>query len=475
MLQVAAAPWPPLAPGLAPLGGRAKQRAMTRAGERPTIVLGGGLTGISAALHLRRPYLLLEREHRLGGLARTHERDGFFFDHTGHWLHLRTSAMRELAQRALGDALVEVERRAAIYSHGVLTPYPFQANLHGLPPQVVYECLLGFVQARLQRTSENPPRNFEQYVLHHFGAGIARHFMLPYNAKLWGVPPAEITSAWCSRFVPIPTLEQVLAGAVGAGPAELGYNVRFLYPRQGGIESFTRGLVAQLDAGQTRLGMAPEAIDLRAGTVTVAGERWPYHALISSLPLPRLLELLTAAPSAVLEAGQRLRATPVRYLDVATRRPARAAYHWVYVPEARFPFYRVGVFSNAMPSMAPPGCSSLYVELSSREGDAERVTREALQGLVAIGAIGALEDVAFAALREIAPAYVVFDEGYEAALATIQDYLRAHRIWSCGRYGAWIYNAMEDSLLAGREAAAETDALPDWGPEPLPASAPLRG
>jgi protoporphyrinogen oxidase len=445
---------------------------MQRDGFRPTIVLGGGLTGISAALHLRRPYLLLEREHRLGGLARTHERDGFYFDHTGHWLHLRTSAMRELAQRALGDGLVEVERRAAIYSHGVLTPYPFQANLHGLPPQVVYECLLGFVQARLQRGGEDPPRNFEQYVLHHFGAGIARHFMLPYNAKLWGVPPAAITSAWCSRFVPIPTLEQVLAGAVGAGPAELGYNVRFLYPRQGGIESFTRGLVALLDPTHTRLGTAPEAIDPRAGVLTVAGERWPYHALITSLPLPSLLGLLVEAPTAVLEAGQRLRATPVRYLDVATRRPARADYHWVYVPESRFPFYRVGVFSNAMPSMAPPGCSSLYVELASREGDADQATREALQGLVAIGAIDALEDVAFAELREIAPAYVVFDEGYEAALATIQRYLVAHRIFSCGRYGAWIYNAMEDSLLAGQQAAAQTDELPDAWPCPSLGASP---
>ena len=54
---------------------------------RPTVILGGGLAGMSAALHLRRPWLLLERESALGGLARTEERDGFFFDRTGHWLH----------------------------------------------------------------------------------------------------------------------------------------------------------------------------------------------------------------------------------------------------------------------------------------------------------------------------------------------------------------------------------------------------
>ena len=31
--------------------------------------------------------------------------------------------------------------------------------------------------------------------------------MVPYNARLWGVPPTEITSAWCERFVPLPKLE----------------------------------------------------------------------------------------------------------------------------------------------------------------------------------------------------------------------------------------------------------------------------
>src|ERR1039458_2428152 len=36
------------------------------------------------------------------------------------------------------------------------------------------------------------------------GAGISKHFMIPYNERLWGVSPSEITAAWCSRFVPLP-------------------------------------------------------------------------------------------------------------------------------------------------------------------------------------------------------------------------------------------------------------------------------
>ena len=80
--------------------------------------------------------------------------------------------------------------------------------------------------------------------------------MIPYNEKIWGVHPREITAAWCSRFVPLPNLEQVIAGAVGAGPPEMGYNQSFLYPKSGGIETFTRALLTRV-AGRTACTRGP--------------------------------------------------------------------------------------------------------------------------------------------------------------------------------------------------------------------------
>lgn len=446
----------------------------------PTVILGGGLAGISAALHLQSPYVLLERDDRLGGLARTEERDGYFFDHTGHWLHLRDPEIKAMVARIHGEpdspegTMVEVARVARIFSHGRTTLYPFQANLHGLPAEVNAECLMGFLEARERRAAaaalaDNPdasaddvaaPANFEEYILHHFGRGIAKHFMVPYNEKLWGVKVSEITSAWCSRFVPIPSAEQVIAGAVGAGPANLGYNVKFRYPRVGGIETFTKGLIGALDPARTRLSSAPDRIDAERREVHLGGEVLSYHALIPSIPLPALVDLLVDPPAEVVEAAGKLRATPVRYLNVGTRKRSPADWHWIYVPEVELPVYRVGVFSNAVASMAPEGCSSLYVELSTREPLSEARKTEVLRALVTIGAIGDVDDVLFADERVIDPAYVVFDEHYASATATIHDYLEARRVFSRGRYGAWIYNSMEDSLLAGKEAAQRADALP---------------
>lgn len=432
------------------------------ASDERVVILGGGLTGISTAYHLTRPWLLLEKAERLGGHARTDETRGFHFDKTGHWLHLRDPYTRQLIAELLPGQMVAVQRKARVFSNGVLTRFPFQANLHGLPPEVASECLLGFIQARQREATSPPPapKNFEEFCLQKFGAGIAKHFMIPYNHKLWGVHPREITSEWCSRFVPIPKLEDVVKGAVGDVPPELGYNIEFLYPKQGGIETMTRALVARLHGGEVVTGADPERIDVAARTLVVGGDVVKWRAIVASIPLPELCRRIVGLPAEVERAALALRCTPVRYLNVATKTAPKADFHWIYVPEEKYPFYRVGIYSNAVPSMAPAGHGSLYVELSDR-GPAPRLddlAPDVARALAAAGAINAADDVLFAELKELTYAYVVFDDRYYAAVDTITRWLEARGIYPRGRYGAWTYNAMEDCILAGREIAQRLSA-----------------
>jgi protoporphyrinogen oxidase len=443
--------------------------------DAQVVILGGGLTGISTAMHLRLPWRLFEAEARLGGHARTDERDGYRFDKTGHWLHLRDPAVKGLVAELLPDQMATVARKARIFSHQTLTRYPFQANLHGLPAEVIKDCLLGVVEAAVanaRRTERGArggggdgvggrdaePKDFEEYCLRHFGGGISRHFMIPYNERLWGVSPRDITADWCSRFVPLPNVEQIIAGAVGAGPPELGYNVSFLYPKQGGIETFSRALQSQMVGGRVHTSSAPELVDWRTRQVVMAGERVPYRALVSTIPLPELLRRMPGLPPEIEAAAARLRCTTLTYLNVATRTAPREDYHWIYVPERQYPFYRAGIFTNAMASMAPPGGASLYVEMAARGPVGESAIRDAMSGLVAAGALSGPQDVVFVEPKEIEYAYVIFDHHYYAATTAIFSFLDAHDIFPRGRYGAWTYNAMEDCVLAGREVAATIES-----------------
>ena len=58
------------------------------------------------------------------------------------------------------------------------------------------------------------PRNFEEFIYKVWGAGIARHFAIPYNRKLWAVPLSEMETSWLGGRVPLPDLEEMIEGAL---------------------------------------------------------------------------------------------------------------------------------------------------------------------------------------------------------------------------------------------------------------------
>ncbi len=422
--------------------------------KRQVVVLGAGLSGLATSRELRRvgvAHRVIERSSRPGGLACTVEEAGYRFDRTGHLLHLRDESLRSWVLEALPELhWLEIERKSVVFSHGVETKYPFQSNTFGLPPEVAFACVSDFVRAH----HDPAPREvvtFEDYCRRYFGDAISDRFMVPYNQKLWGRHPRELSASWCDRFVPKPSLDDVLRGAFGLPARALGYNARFSYPRLGMGE-----LVSALAerAGVIELDKQVLRIDAERRELVLADEIIAYERLISSIPLDRLLGLMGHEEPALVCA-------PLRYLDVALNTPCERTWHWAYVPDPEIPFYRVGSYSNLSPAMAPPGKGSLYVELSSRaEPDLATLLPQVADHLIAMGVIRAREAIRFARARMIEHAYVIYDQARAPALERVAPLLEAAGVSSIGRFGAWEYSSMEDALRAGL-CAARAVATPE--------------
>lgn len=424
-------------------------------GHAPNLlVIGAGLTGLSASMQLRRkgqPHRLLEASAAAGGLARTVTEAGYSFDCTGHLLHLRNPQMAELIRELLGDEnLLQIERRSAVYSHGTFTPYPFQANVYGLPKELAFRCLSDFVSAHFQQPKPEIV-TFEDYCVAHFGRAMSEAFMVPYNEKVWGVHPRELAATWCERFVPRPTLEEVLRGAVGLPNPAIGYNARFVYPRRG-MGMLVDALIER--ANPVELVTPVSVIDLERRTLRAGNSEVPFDQLLSTMSLSSLFRQLTPLPPEVQQAASELRAVDLHYLDVALNTPVELPYHWVYVPEPEIPFYRVGAYSTFSRLMAPTAKASLYVELASKTAPAlGQVLPAVADALTQMGIIRGRDAIRFARLRRLPNAYVLYDSRRERALSVLHAFLSEHRIRSVGRYGAWEYSSMEDALWAGQCAA----------------------
>ena len=423
--------------------------------KKKVVIIGGGLAGLSAGYHLlEQEPILFEKESVVGGLCRSFTQDGFTFDCTGHLIHLKNPYTKELVTKLLPDAFNAHERLAAIHSKSVTTPYPFQANTYGLPPEVVKECVVGFIES-MHMNGNGGPKNFHDWVVRTFGAGIAKHFMLPYNEKFWKQDLRTITSDWVSWSIPKPTLEEVVNGALGLTNKGMGYNPKFIYPRNGGIDCLPQSLARPI--GRIHVNEAVEAIDPKKKTVQfVSGRAEEYDFLISTLPLPLTFRILKDTPDSLVFNAQQLQALSVLNINIGVDRPGISNQHWIYFPEDQYIFSRIGFPMNFSNAVAPDGTSSMYIEITHRPGErlnVQEALERSIQDLQYCGILRSGDRVLTLHVLDIHYAYVVFDRQRQAHLQTLIEYLESRDIFTAGRYGRWDYYSMEDSILSGKSAA----------------------
>lgn len=422
------------------------------------LIVGAGLAGLSTGFHLRgRDYLVVEQEGEIGGVCRTAEVAGFTIDRTGHYLHLKSDYVRGLLDDLLPGQLVSHSRRAAISLQGRLLPYPFQRSFHLLSPEVAEECRRGLEAARAHPPAD-PPRSFADWIAASFGEGIGRHFMVPYNRKLWRCELGELTCEWVGPYVPPATLNGANGhGANGPGARPVGYNATFCYPREGGIACLPRALAKEVSPLWLRSGLLDVDLPRRIATLT-DGTRLCFTHLISTIPLPGLLRRLHGLPRALKEGAGQLRHISVLNVNLGVRRAGITDQHWIYFPDPALPFHRVGIPTNISPALAPPGMTTLSVELAHRPDEPlEEATAVAAvrQGLVRCGLLGEADEVVVTHVARIPCAYVLYDRARAEWLPRLLEALRARGVLSIGRYGAWGYASMEDAILDGRAAAEQ--------------------
>jgi len=428
---------------------------ISRTGQTCVAILGGGLTGLSAAWHLKgEDHVLLEKEQIVGGLARTEEYEGFRFDLGSHIWFTKEPAAETLLECLPSLVMRGYDRSAWVHIYGRLVPAPFQANMYGMPADVVSECLIGYIEAT--RGYHRSRESFADWLRASFGDGLYKHFMRPYNSKVWTVPPEEMAADWTGSRVDVPDSREMIEGALGLQVNNMGPNARFCYPTREGIGSIAEAIYSQCSRIST--GTQIGSIELDTKTIHLAGGAdLAYQSMISTIPLPDLVGLIENVPHAVREAARKLRATKLVLVNIALKRRPDHGYHWIYFAEPKYPFFRVSFPHNYSESMCPAGCASIQAECAfpyDANIDETSVAEHAKAMLSEAGYLD-ISGLLFVKTRVVSPAYVIRDHARRMNLQIIQSYLGKHNVCCAGRLGAWEYINMDQCILAGRDAAAQ--------------------
>src|SRR5690606_39077036 len=447
--------------------------ADTRPYAVDAIILGAGPTGLSAAFHLGKSTLLLERSREVGGNCRSIVDHGFTFDYAGHIMFSNDEYVLGMYRKLLGDNIHWQDREAWIFSKGVHTRYPFQGALYGLPPRVLTECLVGAIEARFGSVADkkdksaapvaplrtaSEPRNFEEFIYHSWGAGVAEHFAIPYNRKLWTVPLTDIETSWMKGRVPLPNLEEMIAGALEPVPKPVGPNARFGYPLRGGFEALMKSFVpyikGDLALNSDVTALSPSRREVR----TTGGRTFACRTMLSTLPLPELVRIIgDEAPQSVHDAAAKLQFVSVRCVNLGIGRENITDKHWIYYPEDTI-FHRIFVQGNASPHCNPPGgfgltCEITYSAHKPLPCDGEQLIQRCIEDCKVVGMIDPDDEVLVANQVDMPYAYVVYDHQRADNVALIKAWLAEHGIIAAGRYAEWEYYNSDHAFLAGKRAA----------------------
>ncbi len=431
------------------------------------VIIGAGLTGLSAAYHLEQrgfyDYILYEKEIAAGGLCRSITQDGFTFDYTGHLLHASDPYFKQLIHDIVGlETLNTIYRRSFISSHHCYTRYPFQINLFGLPEEIIAECIQEFVTRPKKKM--NASTSFHDWAAITFGKGIAKHFFYPYQKKIFAYDLKKLSTSWTGRFVPSTSLSQMIKGAVSDTFDEsIGYNAQFFYPKEGGIYNWIDKLAAQI-VKPICYNHTIKSINIGDKTISFEnGHIQRYDVLINTIPLDNLLDIvIEPAHVSLKKARTKLLCNSVINFNLGINHPSISNKHWIYFPEKTFPFYRLGFPHNFAQSMAPIGCSSLYGEFSFLKKPASTIsglTKKSIAETKKLLNISQV-DIRTEKILHIDHAYVIYDFWRDKNLAKLHKRLNEFSIYSIGRYGEWKYSSMQEAVLDGKKIAEQLTIVP---------------
>lgn len=428
-------------------------------------ILGAGPAGLSAADALLRAGIrvsVLDRTATPGGLGGTTRFEGragtYRFDFGGHRFITANRDLMRLVDDLLGDDLLVAERHSVIRNGGRVYDYPLSPGnlIRQAPPALLMRAMVDFASGRTGRAPQG--EDFASWTRARFGPTLYETFFAGYTRKLWGITPERLSGDWAEQRISLDGLGDVVRRLLpGAGGTPRSYSRSYRYPRHGFGQLFERLAARTLREGGTIRGGVTVTGLVRAGNRirAVETDQGPIacDAVISTLPLPLMQEMTGGGPSQLRFRGLRFLNFPVSGGDVSP-------WTWQYLSDPGILATRLQEPRRRSPEMAPPGMSSLMMEIPCDPGDTlwelpddalfERIKPDLEHlGIDPARATGEMFST------RAAHAYPLMEMGYRAHRARACAHLdRLENLVQAGRQATFRYIFTDTAMEMGQKAAA---------------------
>ncbi|MCI5789118.1 MAG: FAD-dependent oxidoreductase [Tenericutes bacterium] len=412
------------------------------------LIIGAGISGLTFANYCNGEYIIVEKENEVGGYCRTIKRNGYVWDYAGHFFHFKTEEFKKkfLSKMSKNDIVYNDKCTKILYKNNFVD-FPFQTNIHQLEKEEFIDCLYDL----FNKEEKDSYSNFLDMLYGKFGKSIVEKFLKPYNEKLYATDLKNLDVDAMGRFFPYADKEAIIKNMKKQEVNS--YNSSFLYPKNGAF-SFIKVLYDNLDKEKILLNSTIIEINTKKKyAVLSTGEKIEYEYLINTMPLNKFLELLGGYEELI----DKMSYNKVLVFNLGFDKPSPLCKkeHWLYIPDQKTNYYRVGFYNNILGQDK----LSMYIEIGygkNQKIDKKEIDKQlklTLKNLEKDNIIS--KDMKLVDYESIImdPAYVHIETETTKKIEKAKEKLEKNSIYTIGRYGAWIYNSMEDSMVAAKELA----------------------
>lgn len=395
-----------------------------------TIILGAGVTGLAAGISTGAP--IYEANSYPGGICHSYTKNGYRFEvGGGHWLFGTDKPTLNFISSL--SPLKKYQRNSAVYfsKKDLYVPYPLQNHLSYLPEKIAKKAL-----SEIKKNTNKKPSftaTFADWLETNFGKTLCNLFFFPFH-QLY-------TVGLYTKIAPQDPFK------TPTNNKNSGYNVTFAYPRKGLgdlIEKMARKCEIHHNQKVVKINLKKKEVFFANGASL------NYKKIISALPLNKMVKMakinLDEPPAPY---------TSVMVINIGAKKGKKCPpYHWLYIPENKSGFHRVGFYSNIEHSFLPHSSRervSLYVEKAylGRKKPTNKELKKLIQDV-----IKELQGWQFITEAEIVdPTWI--ETAYTWSLPNSKwkekalKALKENDIYQIGRYGGWKFQGILASIKEG--------------------------
>ena len=429
-------------------------------------IVGGGPSGLTSAYELlkkNKKILMIERDSRVGGLAKSYNYNGHIFDTGPKRFHTDDPIVQSFLEEIMNMDIIG--RSTKVHFMNRYFDWPLNLkSIFKMPPSMIIKTLYDL----LNKDNLQDINSFENYIKLKYGNNLFNLFFKPYTEKFLKWNAADIHADWALTGINRTVIDKKvnansILDIIKSLTLPQKIDTKFLYPKEGGFGNFFEKIFQNISSNynfEIKLNSKVNKIHKNEKYLLLEcsdGTSIKCEDLIWTGNLNNLSSLINK------ELNTNLHYINTIFYNFITpeKNIKKNKSQWIYVSDGKKLISRITCMKEFSESTTPAGYYNFIVEItdSQREPlyfeEPRKILDQAISELINMNFIKNSKDILDIKINSIQDTYPIYHKQYKVAFNTVLKGVKSFskNIHLLGRSGAYWYNNSDHSIRMAIELA----------------------